>query len=148
MLSEWLAANATPIPEAGCWIWDGPIGRNGRPYRYVGKILDYPYRYAYRKFVGEIPAGMCVCHTCDVPSCVNPSHLFLGSQADNMRDMAKKGRAQRFNSEKTHCKRGHEYTVENTYVCVVNGYRQRTCKACHREFARDYERRKRAEQNG
>jgi hypothetical protein len=47
---------------------------------------------AYECFVGEIPDGMLVCHTCDVPGCVNPEHLFLGMPKDNTADMIKKGR--------------------------------------------------------
>ncbi len=52
-------------------------------------------RVVWEEEFGDIPDGMCVCHTCDNPKCVRPDHLFLGSHADNMADKAQKGRATR-----------------------------------------------------
>jgi len=83
------------IPFSGCWIFTGATNHWG--YGMVGMgsrgaATDRVHRVTYRHFRGDIPNGLFVCHTCDVPSCCNPDHLFLGSNQDNVNDMIKKGR--------------------------------------------------------
>lgn len=86
-------------PDAsGCWIWTGSgsgkaAGNHGN-FWYEGR-MQRAHRVAWRLFRGEIPEGLNVCHRCDVPRCVNPEHLFLGTQQDNIADMVVKGRQQR-----------------------------------------------------
>lgn len=83
------------IPVAGCWIWMGAIDAHG--YGVVTadtNRLMKAHRYFYETFVGPV-GELHVCHRCDVPSCVNPSHLFLGTHADNMLDLKQKGRQAR-----------------------------------------------------
>jgi hypothetical protein len=76
----------------GCWLWTAAKDRLGYGYfKWDGK-QGKAYRYSWTLHNGPIPTGMCVLHRCDTPSCVNPAHLFLGTQADNVRDMDAKGR--------------------------------------------------------
>ncbi len=84
--------------EDGCWNWTA--GTVGKVYGYFNSAgsMHYAHRIAWTLTKGPIPKGeghhgTCVLHKCDNRLCVRPSHLFLGSQADNLRDMAEKGRA-------------------------------------------------------
>lgn len=80
------------VNEHGCWVWTGPTCASGRYGRIAGIRLVMAHRYVFEKEFGQIPKGMCVCHTCDNGLCVNPAHLFLGTNSDNMKDMCRKGR--------------------------------------------------------
>lgn len=86
--------NYIPEPNSGCWLWLGHLDHKGYGSFRVDpkKTAGRAHRVSYRLFKGLVPDGLMVCHTCDVPCCVNPDHLFLGTATDNMRDAAKKGR--------------------------------------------------------
>ena len=77
-----------------CWLWAGNIAWNG--YGHVGaereRKIRTAHRVAWELVNGKIPEEMCVCHRCDVRHCVNPEHLFLATQSENLKDMYRKGR--------------------------------------------------------
>ena len=79
---------ASRLPEGYGCFWDGTYREGPRRPRIVRA-----HRWLYAHLHGHIPDRLEVCHSCDEPSCVNPSHLFLGTHSDNMRDMVSKGRA-------------------------------------------------------
>jgi hypothetical protein len=93
---ERLIESVIKIPgklDAPCWIWLKSKFDNGYGQQKIKGKNYRVHRLSYRLFVGEIPKGLLICHKCDQKDCINPEHLFLGTQADNMLDMVQKGRS-------------------------------------------------------
>ena len=113
-----------------CWEWQAAKSHKGYGLYMVAYKHWRAHRFAWTITNGKIPENLCVMHKCDNPPCVNPAHLSLGTVKDNNLDRINKNRDH--NKNKTHCKRGHKYTKNNTYY-YKNG--ARLCKACNRDRA-------------
>jgi hypothetical protein len=116
----------TPEPNSGCWLWDGYVDKDGYGRIKTGGVTWQAHRYVYHLEQGAIPDGLLFCQTGDVTCCVNPAHLFLGTCADNLADMAAKGKYRNNSDMRDFCPNGHLRTEENTYL-----YRgKRLCREC------------------
>ena len=120
------------IEKNGCWLFRPNV--KGR-YSYIQFSKNRPcaHRFSYEIHVGKIPPGMDVCHKCDVPKCVNPDHLFIGTRKENMMDRVSKGK--HFYKKRTHCKNGHEFSKENTFFTPSRG-NSRNCFMCQATYKR------------
>lgn len=132
---HWLARvkSRCTITGSGCWEWQGfknPAwgyamgsyrGRTNSLHRLVYEVL-HGVRLAREQYV---------CHSCDVRHCLNPDHLWLGSNSENQKDSSRKGR--HYESRRTICEHGHPFTPENTYLRPSkSGGVARICKTCER----------------
>lgn len=85
-------AKIAPESQSGCWMWIGAVLHRGYGAFKLDRATVRAHRFSWLIHFGTIPKGLNVLHRCDAPLCVNPQHLFLGTQSDNMRDMRQKGR--------------------------------------------------------
>ena len=123
-------ADNIEIDSNGCWLWLKCKGRNGYGQIWFNGKLHRVHRVSYEFFIGTIPDGLHLDHLCRVRHCCNPLHLEPVTQAENIRrgDTGKhSGKySGKYNSSKTHCRRGHEFSEENTRW-YKNG---RYCRSC------------------
>jgi hypothetical protein len=90
-----------PVPICGCWIWEGyTTPKMGYGMFWLNGSMRMSHRVSYEFFNGPIHGDLQVCHRCDVPACVNPNHLWLGTNDDNVQDKMSKGRAGKLLGEK------------------------------------------------
>lgn len=114
-----------PDPNTGCWLS-------------FNKAEYGPIRRSFKLFNGPIPEGQWVLHSCDTPSCCNPMHLRLGDRSQNGKDIVERNRCGMnvigILRAKTHCKRGHELSLENLVTDrSTHGGKVRRCKLCRIE---------------
>lgn len=111
-----------------CWEWSGSISNQGYGRLTVGSRTDKTrrtrsaHRVSYETFVGKIPKGLVIDHLCKNRKCINPSHLEPVTIQENI----KRGDSGKFESSKTHCPKGHEYSEDNIYKYGNS----RNCKIC------------------
>lgn len=102
-----IEAKSIPEPNSGCWLWLDHVsasGYGGLRGRRFGRSGHRAHRLAFIAYKGNVPAGMEVCHRCDVPSCVNPDHLWVGTTKQNAEDRDAKGRGARGLRQGAHTK--------------------------------------------
>ena len=92
-LHQFVAKIEVQEGDHGCWIWRGAVGSDGYGRVRRRGVTHSAHRFAWELFKGPIPEGLCVMHRCDRPLCVNPTHLIVGTKADNAQDMLRKGRS-------------------------------------------------------
>lgn len=122
--------------ETGCIIYGRSKDKDGYGWVYVGRTSPSGHPFSEKahrialtlKLERDILDGFLACHTCDNPSCINPAHLYEGTQFDNERDKSVRGRHK--NLQKTHCKNGHEFNEKNTWIRSDGS---RNCRICKRD---------------
>lgn len=118
------------IDPSGCWLYQGTKHNGYTVGSYRGKSYNTS-RVMWLALKGPIPDGLHVCHTCDVRHCVNPDHLWLGTNRENITDMVKKGRGPcGEKATRTHCKHGHEFAVHGYSTPSHPTWRR--CRECDR----------------
>ncbi len=120
------------IQELGCWEWQGALTEKGYGIFWDGSINVSAHRYSYEwfnncKLPKYIAGGLQIDHLCRNRRCVNPDHLELVTQRENLKRGNTGWYLKLKQTSKTHCPQGHPYNKENTYITPNN---KRQCKIC------------------
>lgn len=128
-------ARATRDSATGCLVWQGAMSEGYGAMKVGGRVVR-AHRVSYALHVGPILDGLFVLHRCDNPLCVNPEHLFLGTNTDNMRDCAAKGR----HKATVHGQHGERNANHRLTVAEVARIRERYAAGgvLQRELAADF----------
>jgi len=126
---------------SGCWLWKASTWGGKEGYRYgqfkIGVKGHYAHRFAYELIKGKIPKGLDIDHLCRNRLCCNPAHLEAVTRQENL--LRGEGITAQ-NAQKTHCKRGHEFTLENTNT----GTKFRRCNICIKKYMASYHKKRMA----
>lgn len=131
--------NIELIPFHSCWEWTGTKA-NGYGIICSHKNNKYAHRISYEIHYGEIPEGLVIDHICRNRTCVNPKHIRAVTQRINATENTTGGITET-NKNKTHCKWGHEFSLENTIFSFRETRKGRTCRECTRISCKEYENR-------
>ena len=120
-LQQMILDRCEPEPNTGCWLWKGSDSW-GYGYLYVGRSRKRAHRVSYEAFVGVIPEDAVVMHDCDVRCCVNPEHLTVGTQAQNIQDCYDRGRGPQKEGEHHHLSKLSNNDVRDILFMKSCGY--------------------------
>lgn len=107
------------IPITGCWLWEGGAQQHGYGKFTVKGKPRWAHRVAWELYKGPIPKGLSVLHKCDVPACVNPDHLFLGTAKDNVHDAIAKKRMNYFLNRKRGEDNGNSKLTKEKVLAIL-----------------------------
>lgn len=124
-MKDLIAEHSVPEPNSGCWLWTAKVGRGGYGMLQVNRRWYMATHVSLEAVGRQVPKGMQACHRCDVPACVNPDHLFIGTQLDNIRDCMAKGRfvappiaMKGIRTNALLCRNGHPRTPGQGLCCI------------------------------
>lgn len=100
MTPQEISKNYQPLPELGCYLWDGYIRPDGYGWVTMKRKTYFAHRVVYEFFNGPISDGLIIRHKCDNPACINPEHLEIGTHKDNAEDRVSRGRGDKRHGER------------------------------------------------
>lgn len=123
-IEQRLLSGAVPEPNSGCWLWTGADNDTGYCQVWYNGKRRYVHRIAWEVWRGAIPDRMSIDHLCNTPRCINPDHLSVATQRENV--LRSTTGVSAINARKKTCKRSHALSGDN--LLIVNGTRQ--CRRC------------------